>query len=115
MELRASLTSFQAGLERLDARIENDAKLIRDLKRALDDHEWEHRDEVSELIATPGVKLRHHGVADQAFAISELARVLGWSGSTLDVLTWVIKAKGAKAHRDGDRPRLPSQFTSGCD
>ena len=53
-----------------------------DLKRQLDAHEWDHRDEVSELIATLSVKLRNQGVGDQTFAINHLLRVLGWSHST---------------------------------
>jgi hypothetical protein len=36
----------------LDQRIESDAQIIRDLKRRLDDHEWDHREQDSVSLTT---------------------------------------------------------------
>jgi hypothetical protein len=86
----------------LDQRIDTDAKTIGDLKRRLDDHEWDHRDEVSELIATLTTKLRNHGVADQVFVIEEMLRGLGWSGPTLDAINRIVVQGGEAARHRGD-------------
>jgi hypothetical protein len=82
-------------ISELDQRIEADARTIRDLKQRLGDHEWDHKDEVGELIAAVVAKLRNHGISDQIFVIEELLRGLGWSGPTLEAINRIVKsAKG---------------------
>jgi hypothetical protein len=78
-------------ISELDQRIEQDAKLIREMRRRLEDHEWDHRDEVTTIISTLVAKLRNHGVADQIFVIEEMLKGLGWGGPTLDAINRIVK------------------------
>ena len=92
-EAEKTLTPKDRLISELDQRHESDAKTIRELKRRLDDHEWDHRDEVTQLIATLTVKLRNHKVDDQVFAIEQMLANLGWTGSTLDALNRIVKKR----------------------